>query len=53
MQKINAVLYVVGLLSFEMPLSDDPPLGKWQISLTVKGKEHKQPFTVKEYGKKF
>ncbi|VDH93325.1 Hypothetical predicted protein [Mytilus galloprovincialis] len=38
-----------GLLSFEMPLSEDPPLGEWKITMLVEGKEHVQPFTVQEY----
>ncbi|XP_052100569.1 alpha-2-macroglobulin-like isoform X3 [Mytilus californianus] len=38
-----------GLLSFEMPLSEDPPLGEWKITMLVEGKEHVQLFTVEEY----
>ena len=34
-----------------MALSEDPSLGIWVITLLVEGKEHKQPFTVQEYGK--
>ena len=39
----------LGLLSFDMALSEDPSLGIWVITLLVEGKEHKQPFTVQEY----
>ena len=34
-----------------MPLSADPNLGEWKITIVVEGKEHVQPFTVQEYGK--
>uniref|UniRef100_A0A6G1SQR0 TEP1-F n=1 Tax=Aceria tosichella TaxID=561515 RepID=A0A6G1SQR0_9ACAR len=38
-----------GLLSLDMPLSDDPMLGDYTIKLAAKGQEFKKSFTVAEY----
>jgi len=39
-----------GLVSVEMQLSDEPPLGDWTIKATFRGQQQSRSFTVKEYG---
>ena len=40
----------VGMISLELPLSEEPVLGKWKIFADIEKEKKTQEFEVKEYG---